>query len=82
MRYLLDEQLSESAAKCLNGLVGRDPETVRHMTDLVPQGLEDDDIPPLCQQHGVATLITMNVRDFGAKKHYYAALLAHGVPSL
>ncbi len=79
MRYLLDEQLSKSVARALNGLVGRDPETVRYITDLGREGLEDDDVPPLCRQHGVATLITMNVRDFGAKKHYYAALLAHGV---
>ena len=41
--------------------------------------MADDDIPPLCHDQGITALITANVRDFGARKHYFAALLESGI---
>lgn len=75
---MADEQISELAAKGLDGLGGAQV-NVSHILDYVPQGMDDEDIPGLCAEHGIDVLITMNVKDFGAKKHYYRALMAHGV---
>lgn len=42
-------------------------------------GMDDGDIPQLCRRLECDSLITINVRDFGAKKVLYEALLAAGV---
>lgn len=47
--------------------------------DLGRGGAQDPEIPPLCRDEGIDVLVTMNVRDFGARKHYYASLIEHGV---
>ena len=51
-----------------------DGHSFEHIID-IHQGATDDEIPPICQERGIAALVTMNVRDFGAKKHYYRRLL-------
>jgi hypothetical protein len=50
-----------------------------HILDIAEPGAKDEDIPALCRQHGIDVLITLNVKDFGARKHYYPALLDAGV---
>lgn len=79
MRFLIDEQMSPSVSLALGGLIAASGGGVTHVRDHVPRRLTDDEIPGLCQRENIQTLITMNVKDFGAKRHYYAALLAEGI---
>lgn len=79
MNYLLDEQLHESAARSLDALGRPEGDAFTYILDHRDPGTEDDEIPALCSEIGAAALITANVRDFGARKRYYEALLAAGV---
>jgi hypothetical protein len=47
--------------------------------DVAAAGTEDMYIPTICQTNAIGTLITVNHKDFGAKKAIYLALLAAGV---
>lgn len=76
MKYLLDEQLSERTARSLTAL--EDDEFV-HILDSHEAGTGDPEIPGICRERGVDALITVNVRDFGAKKLLYEALLSQGI---
>lgn len=80
MKYLVDEQISGGVAKAMSALgAAADEEWVHIRDDLGRGGAQDPEIPPLCKAHDVTVLVTMNVRDFGARKHYFASLLEHGV---
>src|SRR4051794_33907493 len=51
-----------------------------HIRDVLGRGgAQDPEIPPLCRDEEIDVLVTMNVRDFGARKHYYASLIENGV---
>ena len=79
MRYLLDEGLHETAAAAYNGIGVVNGDTFSHILDHVQAGTGDQAIPPLCRELSANVLITVNVRDFGAKKALYEALLASGI---
>jgi hypothetical protein len=79
VRYLLDEQLHEVVAKSVALLGERAGDEFIHILSVRGQGTKDPDIPGLCAEHGIGCLVTANVRDFGARKVYYQALLAEGL---
>ncbi len=79
MKYLWDEQTSERAAHSWAVLVADSGDEAVHIYDLGAGGTLDDDIPALCLESGVEALVTLNVRDFGAKAYYYEALLDSGL---
>lgn len=76
MKFLLDEQLSERTARSLAAL---EDDEFEHILDSQEQGAGDEEIPDICRQRGVDALITVNVKDFGAKKLLYEALLAQEI---
>lgn len=43
------------------------------------QGADDEDVPEIAREVGAAALLSVNVRDFGAKEQYFRALVAAGV---
>ncbi len=79
MRFLIDEDLSETVAESLKPLGRSDGHEFVHIRALGCGGARDDEIPGICAENGVSALITLNVRDFGARRHYFAALLDHGI---
>lgn len=79
MRYLLDENVSESIAPAMQA-IGLPQEMFSHvLAEAGREGLDDDEVVELCAERRFDVLITLNVRDFGAKKHYYAALNDRGI---
>jgi predicted nuclease of predicted toxin-antitoxin system len=76
VKFLLDEQLSERTARSLTALEDGEFE---HILDTQQPGTGDQEIPGICRQRTIDALITVNVRDFGAKKLLYEALLAQGI---
>jgi hypothetical protein len=78
VRYLFDENLSEDAARAMNVLVAREA-TFQHILDFAPQRTDDAQIPRICHEHGFDVVFTANVRDFGARKVIFEALLASHV---
>lgn len=79
MKVLLDEQLSDRTALTLSTMLGGDGHEVTHIVSLGHQGMADDDIPPMCHEQDITGLITANVKDFGARKHYFVALMNSGI---
>jgi precorrin-6x reductase len=79
VKYLIDEMMSEVVSRSLNPLAAPTGDEFLHILDIAEPGTQDEDIPALCRRHGIDVLITLNVKDFGARKHYYAALLDAGV---
>ena len=79
MRYLLDEQLDEVIADSMSPLAAKFGDEFVHILTLRDPGTPDAEIPGVCREEGVQTLITANVRDFGAQKFHYQALLAEGL---
>lgn len=80
MRFLLDENLHEVAAAALNALAAIDGEDeFRHIVPLVGEGTEDEDIPPLCHDQAFDAVVTLNYKDFGARKVLYQGLLDAGI---
>lgn len=77
MNLLLDENLDEALAAPLSAVSKED--LFRSLIEVGQAGMLDADIPPLCKQEGIDALITVNHKDFGAKKFYYQALLEAGV---
>lgn len=75
MRFLLDEQLSERTALALDAF---DEDSFEHLLASQVAGADDAAIPEICRSRDVDALITVNVKDFGAKKLLYEALLAAG----
>ncbi len=79
MRCLFDEQLNEVAAQSLNVMCEHLGHGIAHIVDLGHAGMQDEHIPALCASMDIGALITMNVKDFGAKKVYLSALLEQSV---
>lgn len=79
MKYLVDEQLSVYVARAWNELVKDSGDSALAVEDYGRLGIKDEEIPPFCEEHGIETLFTLNVKDFGAKLFYYASLMDAGV---
>lgn len=77
MNVLLDEQIDAAVAQGLNAMSHRHGMSFQSIRAIAP-GMKDPDIPNLCKSLGFAVLISANVRDFGAKKVLYEALLDTG----
>lgn len=78
MRYLLDENLDGKTAAAMDAIAA-DNDGFAHILTIAGEGTADEDIPTLCRQHGFEVLVSANVKDFGAKKLIYQALLKEGV---
>jgi hypothetical protein len=46
---------------------------------LAPPKTQDIEIPQICRDHEAVALVTADVKDFGAKRVYFEALLEAGV---
>lgn len=79
MRFLYDENLDELTTEAIAVLGAHSGDKHTHILEHSQSGLEDPDIPPLCKSLKVTSLITVNYKDFGARKVYYQSLLAAGV---
>lgn len=79
MRIILDEQLDPTLADVLNVLRNRHGCTFVSLRELAPPKTQDIEIPKICKENGAAALVTADVKDFGAKKVYFEALLEAGV---
>lgn len=77
MRYLLDECLCSQAAAAMTALAGDSQFT--YLLDLAAPSTDDLDIPRICALHDFNVLITANVKDFGARKVIYEAVMKSGV---
>lgn len=49
-----------------------------HINSISP-GAQDPDIPNLCYEYGFVALVTVNVKDFGARRFIFEALLKAGI---
>ena len=78
MRIILDENLWPELATALNAFEQRYHLTFLHINDIAP-GAQDEDIPDICREQGAAALVSANVRDFGARRVIFEALLEAGV---
>ena len=78
MRYLLDENLDAKTAAAMDAIAAAG-DGFAHLLTIAEEGTADEDIPTLCRQHGFEVLVSANVKDFGAKKVIYQALLNEGV---
>jgi hypothetical protein len=78
VRIILDENLWPELATALNAFEQRYHLTFLHINDIAP-GAQDEDIPEICRGHGAAALVSANVRDFGARRVIFEALLEAGV---
>jgi hypothetical protein len=76
VRYLLDEQLDQVVAASMAPIASKSDDEFLHILAVARPGTPDDEIPRLCREQDVDCLVTANVRDFGARKFYYQALLA------
>ena len=79
MRFLLDENLHELTATVLTALGTPDGDTFVYLTTVAASGTSDDEIPSVCASERFDALITVNHRDFGAKRHLYQSLMEVGV---
>jgi hypothetical protein len=79
VKFLIDEDLSKTVAESLTPLGRPDGHEFLHICTLGHGGATDDEIPGICQDSGISALITLNIRDFGARLHYFAALRDHGI---
>ena len=79
MKFLLDEQLHPVVAEVLSTLGQLTGDEFVYMCAIAGQGTLDEAIPELCSSSGCRALITVNHKDFGAKKALYESLLAEGV---
>ncbi len=78
MRILLDENLWPELATALNAFERRYHITFLHINDIAP-GAQDEDIPEICRAQEATALVSANVRDFGARRVIFEALLEAGV---
>jgi predicted nuclease of predicted toxin-antitoxin system len=79
VRLILDEQLDPTLAEVLNVLRSRHGCTFVSLRQLAPPKTQDIEIPRICKEHGAAALVTADVKDFGAKRVYFEALIEAGV---
>ena len=77
MKFLLDEQLSDLTARTLR-VLGH-PDDFQYIGSVGGQGTDDPDIPALCRSGGFDVLVSVNVRDFGARRPIYEAVVAAGI---
>lgn len=78
MRYLLDENLDAKTAAAMDAIAA-EGDGFAHILTIANEGTHDQDIPALCRQHDFDVLVSVNVKDFGARKLIYQALLDAGV---
>ncbi len=78
MRIILDENLWPELATALNAFEQRYHLTFIHINDIAP-GAQDEDIPGICREQGATALVSANVRDFGARRVIFEALLEAGI---
>ena len=78
MRIILDENLWPELATALNAFEPRYQLTFVHINDIAP-GAPDEDIPRICREQEATALVSANVRDFGARRVIFEALLEAGV---
>lgn len=78
MRVVLDENLWPELSTALNAFEQRYRISFVHINDIAP-GAQDDDIPGICREYEATALVTANVRDFGARRIIFEALLDAGV---
>jgi predicted nuclease of predicted toxin-antitoxin system len=79
VRIILDEQLDPKLADVLNVLRDRHGCDFMSLRDLAPPKTQDIEIPKICKDNAAIALLTADVKDFGAKKVYFEALLEAGV---
>jgi len=79
VRIILDEQLDPTLADVLNVLRSRHGCSFMSLRYLAPPKTQDIEIPKICRENGAIALVTADVKDFGAKKVYFEALLEAGV---
>lgn len=60
------------------GVLGAPDEFV-YLLDVAAASTDDPDIPAICKVEHFGTLSTVNVRDFGARKHIYQAVIDAGI---
>ncbi len=78
MKVILDENLWPELANALNAFEQRYHLSFVHINDIAP-GAQDADIPDICREHEAAAIVSANVRDFGARRIIFEALLEAGV---
>jgi hypothetical protein len=78
LKVLLDENLWVDLPAALNVFLSRHDLDFDHINNISP-GVQDPDIPNLCYEHGFAALVTVNVKDFGARRFIFEALLEAGI---
>jgi predicted nuclease of predicted toxin-antitoxin system len=78
VRIVLDENLWPELATALNAFEQRYDLTFIHINDIA-LGAQDEDIPDISQAHGAAALVSANVRDFGARRVIFEAMLEAGI---
>lgn len=78
MRYLLDENLDAKTAAAMDAIAA-EGDGFAHILTIAAEGTPDQDIPALCRHHDFDILVSVNVKDFGARKLIYQALLDAGV---
>ena len=72
--------ITEQVAPVLAAFAGIYGDTMDHVVPLTGKmGTPDGEIPALCRREQVDTLISVNVKDFGARKVYFQALLDSGI---
>lgn len=70
---------SPEAAPPLNHLARLSGDRVSHLLDFARASTRDEDIPALCKAENVGVLLSVNFRDFGAKKLLYETLMDQGI---
>ena len=75
MKFLLDENLHPQMAEILTILGRDDGHEFIHILSVAPPGTEDSVIPGLCRDREIQVLVTVNHKDFGARKALYKALI-------
>ena len=80
MNVLMDENLSGlELADALNAHSEQYGCTYITFPSETHQGADDEDVPEIARGLGATALLSINVRDFGAKEQYFRALVAAGV---
>jgi hypothetical protein len=80
VRFLLDEMISEQVAPVLEAFARIYGDAIDHIVVVTGrQGTPDEDIPGVCAERDIDTLISINVKDFGAREVYFQGLLDCGI---
>jgi len=79
VKYLLDEQLDEVVAASMAPISAKFGDEFVHILAIRELGTPDEEIPAVCRDESIQCLVSANVRDFGARKFHFQALLAEGL---